>query len=53
MIKVIKDENNITIEKAFYIASIWRTMGNCQANSLSNIIKVCISIRLIHKIVNF
>ncbi|XP_006611989.1 dolichyl-diphosphooligosaccharide--protein glycosyltransferase subunit 2 [Apis dorsata] len=40
MIKVIKDENNITIEKAFYIASIWRTMGNCQANSLSNIIKV-------------
>ncbi|PBC25803.1 dolichyl-diphosphooligosaccharide--protein glycosyltransferase subunit 2 [Apis cerana] len=40
MIKLIKDENNITTEKAFHIASIWRTMGNCQANSLSNIIKV-------------
>ncbi|XP_043791142.1 dolichyl-diphosphooligosaccharide--protein glycosyltransferase subunit 2 [Apis laboriosa] len=40
MIKVIKDENNITIEKAFHIASIWQTMGNCQAYSLSNIIKV-------------
>lgn len=51
MIKLIKNENNITTEKAFHIASIWQTIGNCQANSLSNIIKVCISIRLIYKII--
>lgn len=40
MIKLIKNENNITTEKAFHIASIWQTIGNCQANSLSNIIKI-------------
>ncbi|XP_003707065.1 oligosaccharide transferase delta subunit isoform X2 [Megachile rotundata] len=37
--EVTKDEN-ITGENAFYIASIWRTIGNCQRKSTSVISKV-------------
>ena len=43
LIKVIQDDNNITIEKAFYIASTWRNVGNCQTKPPSNIIKVLVS----------
>ncbi|CAL7942794.1 unnamed protein product [Xylocopa violacea] len=43
LITAAKDDNNITIEKAFHIASIWRTMGNCQANPPSNVVKMLAS----------
>ncbi|KOC70802.1 Dolichyl-diphosphooligosaccharide--protein glycosyltransferase subunit 2 [Habropoda laboriosa] len=40
LIKVLNNGNNITMEKAFHIASTWHVMGNCQANPPSNIAKV-------------
>ncbi|KAK1126539.1 hypothetical protein K0M31_004172 [Melipona bicolor] len=40
LVKVVQDDNNITTEKAFYIASTWRTVGNCQSKPPSNITKV-------------
>ncbi|CAK9802668.1 Dolichyl-diphosphooligosaccharide--protein glycosyltransferase subunit 2 [Anthophora quadrimaculata] len=38
--RVLKNGNNITIEKAFHIAEIWHIVGNCQANPPIDVIKV-------------
>ncbi|XP_017764697.1 PREDICTED: dolichyl-diphosphooligosaccharide--protein glycosyltransferase subunit 2 [Eufriesea mexicana] len=43
LIKSMKDGNNITTEKAFYVASIWQTVGNCQGHSTLNIVKVLLN----------
>ena len=32
----------MTTEKAFYIASTWQTVGNCQSKSPSSVTKVSI-----------
>ncbi|CAK9832070.1 Dolichyl-diphosphooligosaccharide--protein glycosyltransferase subunit 2 [Anthophora retusa] len=38
--RVLKNGNNITMEKAFHIAEIWHIVGNCQANPPTDVIKV-------------
>ncbi|CAD1475018.1 unnamed protein product [Heterotrigona itama] len=41
--EVIEEGNNVTTEKAFYVASTWRTVGNCQSKSPSNVVKVLLT----------
>ncbi|XP_076753479.1 oligosaccharide transferase delta subunit [Xylocopa sonorina] len=43
LITAARDDNNITIEKAFYVASIWRTIGNCQTNPPSKVVQMLAS----------
>ncbi|XP_017875714.1 dolichyl-diphosphooligosaccharide--protein glycosyltransferase subunit 2 [Ceratina calcarata] len=38
--KAIKDDNDITAEKAFYVASTWQALGNCQSTPPPDVIKV-------------
>ncbi|CAK9817517.1 Dolichyl-diphosphooligosaccharide--protein glycosyltransferase subunit 2 [Anthophora plagiata] len=38
--RVLKNGNNITMERAFHIAEIWHIVGNCQANPPTDVIKV-------------
>ncbi|XP_076176441.1 oligosaccharide transferase delta subunit [Ptiloglossa arizonensis] len=44
LMKIVKDDKDITSEKAFYVASTWKTIGNCQDNPTSVIKKVFMNI---------
>ncbi|XP_076637139.1 oligosaccharide transferase delta subunit [Colletes latitarsis] len=43
LMKIAKDGNEVTTEKAFYIASTWKTIGNCKNSPAPMISKVLLS----------